>query len=186
MSSRPATGADGRATGAPTSSATARRALVAELAFPAALLLLGAWVLVEASGIAVPRSANVMGPRVYPTAIGVLLLVVGAWLALTVLRGGRGVEEGGEDVDDSVATDWATVAKLAGSFVALVVLVEPLGWPIAATLLFGGAAFSLGARPWWRPFVVGAVLALVVQVAFTQLLDLYLPAGPLEGVSLLG
>ena len=186
MSSRPAAGAADRAAGAPTGPATARRALAAELAFPAALLLLGAWVLVEASGIAVPRSANVMGPRVYPTAIGVLLLAVGVWLTATVLRGDRGVEEGGEDVDDSVATDWATVGKLAGSFVALVVLVEPLGWPIAATLLFGGAAFSLGARPWWRPFVVGAVLALVVQVAFTQLLDLYLPAGPLEGVTFLG
>lgn len=163
-----------------------RSGLASELAFPLALLLLGIFVLVGAAGIAVPLSANVMGPKVYPVAIGVLLLVVGGWLTVTILRGERGSEEGGEDVDASVPTDWPTVAKLAGSFAALVVLVEPLGWPIAATLLFGGAAFSLGARPWWRPLLVGLVLAFVIQVAFTQLLGLYLPAGPLEGVSLLG
>lgn len=163
-----------------------RSGLVAELVFPAALVLLGVFVLLEAVGIAVPVSANVMGPRVYPIAIGIVLLVVGLWLTVTILRGERGAEEGGEDVDASVPVDWATVAKLAGSFIALVVLVEPLGWPIAATLLFGGAAFSLGARPWWRPLLVGLVLAFVIQVAFTQLLGLYLPAGPLEGVSLLG
>ena len=163
-----------------------RSGLASELAFPLALLLLGVFVLVGAAGIAVPLSANVMGPKVYPVAIGVLLLVVGLWLTVTILRGERGSEEGGEDVDASVPTDWPTVGKLAGSFAALVVLVEPLGWPIAATLLFGGAAFSLGARPWWRPLLVGLVLALVIQVAFTQLLGLYLPAGPLEGVGFLG
>lgn len=163
-----------------------RAGLLPELAFPLALVLLGVFVLVEAAGIAVPRSANVMGPKVYPVVIGVVLLVVGGWLTVTILRGERGPEEGGEDVDASVPTDWATVAKLVGSFAALVVLVEPLGWPIAATLLFGGAAFSLGARPWWRPLLVGLVLAFVIQVAFTQALGLYLPAGPLEGVRFLG
>lgn len=168
---------------APPGATTGQRAgLVRELAFPVAMVVVGVVAIVSAARIAVPPSASVMGPQVFPFGVGALLAAVGAALAVSVLRGSRGEAEGGEDVDADVPTDWATVGKLAASFAALVVLVEPLGWPVAATVLFGGAAWSLGARPWWRPLLVGAVLAVAVQVAFTQGLDLFLPAGPLEGV----
>jgi putative tricarboxylic transport membrane protein len=96
------------------------------------------------------------------------------------------VAEESEDVDLAAGTDWIRVVGLVASFVALVVLIEPLGWPTAATVLFAGSAWSLGARPWWRPFLAGALLAVVTQVVFTQLLGVFLPAGPLEGVSFFG
>lgn len=158
----------------------------AEAAFPVGVLALGLFTIVDASTIAVPSSVNTVGPRVFPYAVGALLVASAVALFVDLARGRLGDAEEGEDVDTTVSTDWITVLKLTASFAALVVLVEPLGWPIAATVLFGGAGWSLGARPWWRPVLAGAVVAVVTQIVFTQLLGLFLPAGPLEGVSFFG
>lgn len=167
------------------SRAAARDRPVAESLLPVALLALGVFTLVEAGSITDPQSSNTVGPRAFPYAVGVLLVASAVAVGVSIVRGQRGSAEEGEDVDVSVRTDWVTVAKLTGSFAALVALVEPAGWPVAATVLFGGAAWSLGARPWWRPTLVGALLALLIQLVFTQLLDVYLPAGLLEGVRFL-
>jgi putative tricarboxylic transport membrane protein len=144
------------------------------------------FTLVDATGITVPGSANTVGPRAFPYAVGALLVVAGVAVLVGLARGRRGAAEESEDVDTAAGTDWIRVVGLIASFVALVVLIEPLGWPIAATVLFAGSAWSLGARPWWRPLLAGALLAVVTQVVFTQLLGVFLPAGPLEGVSFLG
>jgi putative tricarboxylic transport membrane protein len=154
----------------------------AEAAFPAALVCLGVFALVDATTITVPGSTNVIGPRAFPYAVGALLVVTGIAVLIGLARGRHGTAEEGEDIDTELGTDWPRVAMLAASLLALVVLIEPVGWPIAATVLFGGAAWSLGARPLWRPLVVGAVLAVVTQVLFTQVLGVFLPAGPFEAV----
>lgn len=168
---------------APGARAGARpRWLTAELVPPVLLLGLGGVVVAQAATIAVPISAGTVGPRAFPYAVGVLLLLTGAGLLVQVLRGARAELEDGEDVDASRSTDWPTVAKLVASFVLLAVLVEPLGWPVAATVLFTGVAWSLGARPWWRAALVGVVLAVLTHVLFTRVLGIFLPAGPLEGV----
>lgn len=154
----------------------------AELGFPVALAGLGLFVLVDARRIVDPASSNTVGPRAFPYAVGALLLVAAGALALSLARGERGTADGGEDVDTAAGTDWLTVGKLSAAFLALVLLVEPLGWPIAATVLFAGTAWALGARPVWRPVLVGAVLGLLTFLLFVRLLGLFMPAGPLEGV----
>ena len=164
----------------------ARRWTWAEVPFPLALVGLGVFTVVEAGSITVPGSANVVGPRAFPYAIGLLLVATGVAVLVALARGHRGEAERGEDIDTHLGTDWVRVVLLAGSLLALVVLIEPLGWPIAATVLFGGAAWSLGARPLWRPLLVGAVIAVITQIVFTQALDVFLPAGPFEGVALFG
>ena len=164
----------------------ARRWTWAEVPFPLALVGLGVFTVVEAGSITVPGSANVVGPRAFPYAIGLLLVATGVAVLVALARGHRGEAESGEDIDTHLGTDWVRVVLLAGSLLALVVLIEPLGWPIAATVLFGGAAWSLGARPLWRPLLVGAVIAVITQIVFTQALDVFLPAGPFAGVALFG
>ena len=143
------------------------------------------FTVVEATSITVPGSANVVGPRAFPYAVGVLLVGAAVALAVSLARGEHGHAEEGEDVDAEARTDWVTVAKLVASFAALVVLIEPLGWPIAATLLFAGTAWALGARV-WRAVVVGAVLNVLVHMLFVEVLGLFLPAGPLQGVPFFG
>jgi len=98
-----------------------------------------------------------------------------------VLRGERGGGEEAEDIDASLPTDWVTLAKLAGLVVAHLLLIEPLGWAPAAALLFGGVAWSLDAKRWWMAFLIGIVVALVIQVVFGGLLGLSLPWGPALG-----
>ncbi|PZR53580.1 tripartite tricarboxylate transporter TctB family protein [Xylanimonas oleitrophica] len=163
---------------------TGRR--LGELVVAAVVTGLGAFVLVDAGSIVVPGSANTLGPRAFPYLVGGLLLVAGVALLVQVLRGRLGEEEGGEDVDLAVRTDWRTVAILAGVFVLHVFTINPLGWPLAGALLFAGSAVALGARPWWRAVAAGVVLALVIQVVFGAWLGLSLPAGPfLRGVPFL-
>lgn len=159
-----------------------RRAGPAEFAVPAGLLVLGVVTVWQARGIASGASGAAIGPRVFPYAVGVLLLFCAVVAAIALVRQGGAVAEAGEDVDSEAGTDWPTVGRLAAAFLALVVLVEPLGWPIGAMLLFGGTAWALGARPITRPLVIGAVLGLATHLLFTRFLGLYLPAGPLEVV----
>lgn len=157
-----------------------------ELVLALATTALGVYVLVAAGSITVPGSTNTLGPRAFPYLVGGMLVAAGVVLVVLVLSGRAGEEEGGEDVDPTVRTDWLTVVLLVATLVVHVFAINVIGWPFAAAILFGGAAVVLGARPWWRAALAGLVLGLVVQVIFGGLLGLSLPAGPLlEGVPFL-
>ncbi|QAY63822.1 tripartite tricarboxylate transporter TctB family protein [Xylanimonas allomyrinae] len=150
-----------------------------ELVFAVVVVGIGALVLFESRRIAVPGSVNTLGPRAFPAIVGGVLLVSGVAVLAQVLRGHLGREEGGEDVDLAVRTDWRTVAILAGVFVLHVLTINAAGWPVSAALLFAGSAVALGARPWWKAVLGGVVLALVIQIVFGGMLGLSLPPGPL-------
>ena len=67
-------------------------------------------------------------------------------------------------------------------FVAMILLVNPLGWVITSTLFFGCAATILGSKHYVRNFVIGLVLALASFYAFYSGLGIPLPAGILDGI----
>lgn len=160
---------------------------VGELVFAGGVAALGVFALVRAGSINEPITAGSMGPRVLPYVVGAALVLTGLTVLIAVLRGHRGDAEQGEDVAADEHTDWVTVGLLVGLLLAHVFLIVPVGWPIAATVLFGGSAIVLGAKPWWRAILIGLLLALALQVAFAGGLGVSLPAGPLfEGVSFLG
>ena len=151
---------------------------IGEFLFTLGITALGAMTLAKAGSINVPLGNTDIGPRGFPYAIGTMLTVFGTLLCIQVLRGKVGEEEADEDVDTSASTDWRTVALLVGAIVLHVFLIVPVGWPIAAFVLFTASAWVLGARPWWRAPLIGLVLALVLQFAFGGLLGLSLPPGP--------
>lgn len=153
---------------------------VGELVFAALMLGLGLFALFGAFGIRVPVGAQV-GPTVFPIMVAVILLVSSAAVIIGVFRGDRAEPEDGEDIDASVPTDWVTLLKLVALVVAHLLLINVIGWAPAAALLFGGAAWSLGAKRWWMAFLIGFVVAIVVQIVFGGLLGLSLPWGPLFG-----
>ncbi|UNK44827.1 tripartite tricarboxylate transporter TctB family protein [Arthrobacter sulfonylureivorans] len=156
-----------------------------EIIFAAVILSIGIVGFVAGDGIQTPDSASDIGPRALPYLVSGLLVIVGAGLIVQLLRGKTGEADEGEDIDPDVRTDWLTVAKMAGTVVVHIFLIIPLGWPVAAAVLFFGAAWALGAKPLWRAAVVGVVMALVLQFAFGGLLGVSLPAGVLEGVPFL-
>lgn len=151
-----------------------------ELVFALLMVALGVFALVGVFAIHAPVGAQV-GPTVFPIFVAVLLLGSAVTVLFGVLRGQRGVAEDGEDVDQTLPTDWITLLKIVALLLAHLLLIEPVGWAPAAAVLFGGVAWSLGARRWWVALAVGAALALVVQIAFGGLLGLSLPWGPALG-----
>jgi putative tricarboxylic transport membrane protein len=159
-----------------------RRGL-SELLVPVLLLGVGAAVLVDASGLeeGLGRSGPV-GPKAIPYAIGVALVVAALWLAVDVLRGGRGEQEGGEDVDLSHGSDWRTLAILFGAFLANILLIERAGWPVSGAVLFFGCAYALGSRRIVRDVVLSFALSIGSWYLFVLALDIDLPVGVLNGI----
>ncbi|GAB2527371.1 tripartite tricarboxylate transporter TctB family protein [Paramicrobacterium agarici] len=152
---------------------------VGEIVFAVLCVAIGVLALVVASQIHVPRTANTVGPQVFPYIVGGALTVVGLATLVTVLFGARGDAEDSEDADATMGTDWLTVAKLVVFFLAHAFLIDYIGWPFAAALLFFGAAWALGAKSLWRAAVAGIALGLLIELAFGVGLGLSLPAGPL-------
>ena len=172
-----------RAAEEPAAPGTARVA-VPEAVVALAVVALGVFTVVDSHRITVPLSANVVGPRVFPYAVGVALIASGGAVLVAVLRGRTAEPEAGEDVDTDARTDWATLAKVVAAFAVHVAVVDTLGWALAATILFAGVAWALGAS-WWRATLLGLVLGLVIEAAFVTGLGVSLPAGVFSGVGLL-
>ncbi len=123
-----------------------------------------------------------VGPKLFPMVIGIAALVLAAVLAIAIPRGSRGEADAGEDIDPDAPGDWRTVGLLVALFVAMILLVNPLGWVIMSTLFFGCAATILGSRHYVRNFVIGLILALASFYAFYSGLGIPLPAGILDGI----
>jgi putative tricarboxylic transport membrane protein len=149
----------------------------------AVLVAVGAFLIYDAvtldAGFA---KVDPVGPRMFPLAIGVILVALAIVLAIAIPRGSIGEADAGEDVDPNAPGDWRTVGLLVALFVAVIVLVNPLGWVIMGTLLFAGAATILGSRHYIRNLAIGVLLALVSFYAFYSGLGIPLPAGVLDGI----
>jgi putative tricarboxylic transport membrane protein len=149
-------------------------------------LFLGALgLLVVVSALLLPESRIVrgpVGPAVVPVVVGALLLITAGFLAVDVLRGGRGEPEGGEDVDLTARSDWRTVLMLAAAFAANALLIEPVGWWFSGAVLFWGAAFALGSRHYVRDAVLAFALSFGTFYLFALGLGTTLPPGILRGI----
>ena len=147
------------------------------------LVIVGAFLIYDALSLEAGfAKVDPVGPKIFPIAIGSILIVLAVVLAIAIPRGSIGEADAGEDVDPNTPGDWRTVGLLVGLFVAVIVLVNPLGWVIAGTLLFGGAATILGNRHYIRNIVIGAALAVASFYAFYSGLGIPLPAGILDGI----
>ena len=164
--------------------AGAARIAVPDVVVAAGVILLGAATLFGATTITVPLSSNVVGPRVFPYAVGVALLLAGAFVLVDALRGRLGAPEEGEDVDSGASTDWLTLTKIALAFAVHIAVVDVVGWALAGALLFTLVAWSLGAHI-GKAAVAGVILGFTVQALFVTALGVTLPAGPFGGVTLL-
>lgn len=154
-----------------------------ELGICALLAVLGVLVLFDAINIPTDfAQRGPVGPKAVPIVVGVLLLVVAAFLARDVLRGGRGEAEAGEDVDLSAPSDWRTVLLLSAAFLANAALIGVVGFPISGAILFWGAAYALGSRAFVRDPLIAAAMSIVTFVLFDSLLGVPLPGGPLMEV----
>lgn len=159
--------------------AGADRASRAELGLIGLLLVLGVYLVLDAGSITVPGSSNTVGPRAFPYLVGGLMTAVALALAVRVLRGDRAPADAGEDIDADAPPSWRAVGIVALAFLGHALLINQIGWPLAATLMFTVVAWALGAADPIRAALVGGAVSVVTWIVFARLLDVALPGGTL-------
>jgi putative tricarboxylic transport membrane protein len=182
---------------------------MAELVVPAILVAIAVFLIIGTANMVQPPSVQRPGPTFFPGIIIALLLVMAALSTVQTLRTVRARRAGllqdeqeahldadGDPIEEippdpppgrepwpaGAVTDWRAVLTVLGSLVAFMVLLRPVGWIVAAAVLFWGVAYALGSR---RPIFdvsVALVMSSVIQLTFGYLLGLNLPAGFLAGV----
>lgn len=194
-----------------TATTTARRPLagLAELVVPAILLVVAGFLTVGTLSMVQPPSVQKPGPTFFPwIVIGVLVaMAVASTVQILAQRRSAGVaadvpltedqliDEDGQitgtppDVPPGRApwplnavSDWRAVLTVLAAFVALVVLLVPVGWIISAAILFWGVAYAFGSRRPIFDLSIALVMSSAIQLIFGVALGLNLPAGFLEGV----
>lgn len=119
---------------------------------------------------ALPNYSRI-GPATVPFVIAVCLFGLAIWTAIAAFRRDFPVRE---------RQEISPVAWIVGGLVLQLLLLKPLGFSIATGLLFALTAAGFGKRKLWITIPVGIVLCLGVWLIFAGLLQLSLPAGPLE------
>jgi len=148
-----------------------RRPDVAALLIAAGLLIVGAVVLWDASRISGGAGYARVGPSTVPNLIGICLLVLAAW---TAFEGWRG------DFPEREAQNYPPLVWIVGGLAAQMLLLTTAGFSIATGLLFAATAKAFGKGPLWKTIPIGIVISFIVWAVFAKLLQLSLPAGPLE------
>lgn len=151
------------------------------LVLAALIAALGVAVMLDGAGLRGDQGYARVGPAVFPYAVGVGLVVIAALLALAALAGRFGVDWIGAP-EEGLAPRAAMLRQLGRVALAIaglalnVLLLQPAGFVVAATLLFGCTATAFGA-PVLRAFGIGLALAAAIYLVFAVALGLALPAG---------
>jgi putative tricarboxylic transport membrane protein len=156
---------------------------VSELAVGVCLLALAGVILFDAQRLA-PGSIHGVGPGAAPVIVAGGLILLGLATLFAAWRGGAPVPDAAETATDGAKTDPIGVLAILGGLAAFIAVIGlDGGFVVATTLLFAGTAWAFGARgPAAAPasVAIGFGLSSVVYLAFTKLLSLSLPQGPLE------
>jgi putative tricarboxylic transport membrane protein len=161
------------------------------------LVALGIFLVVGTVSMDVVGSGGLFGPTAMPWAVAVLCFVVAAALTVDILRprpeydGPSGspstpVETGADAVEPDAEPEPETfnaraVGIAVGAVAGFIVVLTWLGWILSATLLFAAVAVALGNRKYPTCLLVGLAVASTIQIVFSGLLGISLPAGFVGG-----
>lgn len=160
----------------PQDSAQSKRPLGA-LLVSLVLFALGLFAVVQAATMEVVGD-SIPGPDFFPMVVGILLLLTAILLAINWFRS----KTKDHSADSQAAMDWASLSGAAGSFIAFIFILEPLGWLIAATGLFWLVSLSLGGTKHLMNLAIAALFSAITQIVFSLGLGISLPSGILGGL----
>ena len=135
------------------------------------LAVIAAIMFWDVSRLSAVANYSRIGPATVPFFIACVLVVLAIWTALEARRG---------DFPEREHQDVGPVVWIVGGLVAQLLLLTTAGFSIATGILFAAAAAGFGRRKLWITIPVGIVLCLGIWLIFAGLLQLSLPAGPLE------
>jgi uncharacterized protein (TIGR00730 family) len=102
-------------------------------------------------------------------------VITSALLISEILRGNSGVPEGTEAGDPFQKAHFRTMAQVVAAISANVVLLDLLGFIVAATVSFWGVAYAFGARKYLKDLLIAIIFSVIVYFGFTQGLNINLP-----------
>lgn len=146
-----------------------------QLALAGLVLVVAAILGVGASRFPVDKGYTILGPHVYPMAVAVFLALVAIGLAWQACTGGfRNL--GSCASDPRTPRGAAGAAWVSAGLVGVALLINHIGFVLAAALLFVMAARGFGSRRLTRDVAVGIALTSPVFWIFTRGLGVSLPA----------
>jgi putative tricarboxylic transport membrane protein len=151
--------------------ATPRRPDRGALVIAALLAVLAAVILLKTRAMPVAALYARVGPTTFPYVIGGGLVLLSIGTAISAWRGGFPERE---------AVHVGPILWIVAGLAAQLLLLKPAGFSLATGALFALAARGFGRGRLWLTYPIGVVLALALWVVFARLLQLSLPAGPLE------
>lgn len=155
-----------------------------ELVVAAALLVLGGIILYQTRDIRIVKSMSQVSPRVIPNAVGAILILLGIWYSVDIVRHPHVISAGedDEDVDIEAPTDWKVLGAIALALAAFALLMQPAGFIIASAALFAISSTGMGSRKVLLNVLIGLVLGAIVYLVFDRWLGVRLPGGITEPI----
>jgi putative tricarboxylic transport membrane protein len=119
--------------------------------------------------------APLWGPALMPMIVASGLTLLGLMTTFTAWRGGKAGTEA--DGAAAIVHDWPGFGWVLAALVVFAALVEPLGFSLAAAVLFALVARGFASRRPLGDFAIGLALTLAIFLVFAKGLGLTLPAG---------
>jgi putative tricarboxylic transport membrane protein len=152
-----------------------RRPDWAALAIAAVLAIVAAIIFIDVSRLTSTAGYSPVGPASVPYWIAFGLIGLAIWTVFAAFR---------RDFPERETQEFGPVAWVVAGLLAQMILIRFVGFSIATGLLFGFAARGFGARRLHISIPIGIAICLAIWYLFAGVLQLSLPAGPLENLLL--
>ena len=116
-------------------------------------------------------TAAKMGPGYFPFYLGLMLCIIGAYIALNGLRKTA-------EVNEVEAFDWKTILTILGAVVVFGLILKPMGLYVALFALVMISAFASHEFSWKGALINAVVLIALCYVMFIYALKLQFPLYP--------
>ena len=150
---------------------TARRPDGAALCIAAILLVISAIMFWDMTRLSDAAGYSQVGPATVPKAIAFALIGLAVWTIIAAFR---------NDFPEREPQEVKPVLWIVGGLTAQMLLLNIAGFSIATGIMFALTAYGFGKRKLWFSVPVGIAACYVIWLIFAKLLQLSLPAGPLE------
>jgi putative tricarboxylic transport membrane protein len=140
--------------------------------------------LAVAFNIPMPALQQQLGPDIFPKAIGFLMLFFGGVYAFQMFRGvvhedqKRAEIIGAEEKIEGRA-DIRKMSIMIVLMIAYALVFDPLGYAISTFLMFMAGSLVMDRRHLVRDALIAVIASFGLYFAFSLLLRVHLPAGPL-------
>ncbi|QFG68183.1 tripartite tricarboxylate transporter TctB family protein [Ornithinimicrobium pratense] len=141
---------------------------------PAVLVAIGGLLIYGTATMTEAGDGGLFGAKTFPRIVAGLCFVVALAMVADIVRPRRLLVVEDEPRE---ASNWPALLTVFGGLLFFILTLEWLGWLIAATILFAAVAIGLGNRRYLSCLLGGLVLASVIQITFSGILEISLPSG---------